>query len=203
MKRALIFASVCALILAAAIMIFGRWSSRTSAAHPQPLPVPLIVAVGTSVPIRLTGVISEDSKAGDTLQGVTAEPVLVNSQIAIPVNTRAVVELIRIQSRKDDVADVIVELKELIARDHKVPVHSGSVKTSLNLTSDVDLLARSLAGIVGSAVGAAGSASVGGNPDVGAARLGARLSGGATEQDTQEILVFKTAEPLDVTTAVW
>jgi len=203
MKRALSFASVGTSILAVAILILARWPSRTPAVYPPAKPTPLILPVGTRIPVRLTGVISEDSKAGDTLQGVVADSVLANSEIAIPVNTRAFVELIRIRTRKDEVANVIVELKELMSKDHNVQVPSEPVETSLNLTSDVDLLARSIAGLIGSAVGAAGSASVGRSPDVGAARMGDRLSTGATEPDTQKILVFKTATPIDLTTVVW
>jgi hypothetical protein len=203
MKRALSFASVGTSILAVAILILARWPSRTPAVYPPAKPTPLILPVGTRIPVRLTGVISEDSKAGDTLQGVVADSVLANSEIAIPVNTRAFVELIRIRTRKDEVANVIVELKELMSKDHNVQVPGEPVETSLNLTSDVDLLARSIAGLIGSAVGAAGSASVGRSPDVGAARMGDRLSTGATEPDTQKILVFKTATPIDLTTVVW
>jgi hypothetical protein len=203
MKRALTFASVGALILAVAILILARWPSRTSAVYPPAKPTALILPVGTRIPVRLTGVISEDSKAGDTLQGVVADSVLVNSEIAIPVNTRAFAELIRIRTPKDEVANVIVELKELMPKDHNVQIPSEPIETSLNVTSDVDLLTRSIAGLIGSAVGAAGSASVGGSPDVGAARMGDRLSAGATEPGTQKVLVFKTTKPIDLTTVVW
>jgi hypothetical protein len=201
MKRALILFCIAGSIFAVAMLISPRWPSRRSASPPQAKPV-LILPAGTSVPIRLVGIISEDSKAGDTLQGVVADSIFLSSRIAIPVSTRALVKLVRIQPRKDEVADVSVELKELISRDGKVPVHSGSVTTSLKVTSDVDLIARGIAGLIGSAVGAAGSASLGRSPDVGAARLGNRLSTGATRQDTQEI-VFKTAEPIDLTTVTW
>jgi hypothetical protein len=203
MKRALVFASVCALILAVAIVILARWPSRTSAAHLPAERVPLILPPGTSIPIRLTGAISEESKAGDTLQGIVADPVFVNSQVVIPVNTRALVELIRIQRRKDDAADVTIELEELISKDRAVPVHSGSVTKPLKVISDVDLLARTVAGMIGGAVGAAGSASVGRSPDAGAAKLSERLSAGATEQDLQEIVVFKTTEPIDLRAVAW
>jgi hypothetical protein len=204
MKRTLIFTCVGVSIFAVALVILSSWSSRTSGAHAQAEheSVPVILPAGTSVRVRLVETISQDTKAGDTLQGTIADPVLVNSQIAIPANTRALVKLIRIQVRKDEIADVSLELKELISKDRSVPVHSSSVTTALKRMSDIDVLARSVAGMIGGAVGAARSASVGRSPDVGAARVGSQTAG-ATQQDTQEILVFKTAEPVDLSTVRW
>lgn len=198
-KRAITLTCICTSILAVAMMISAHRSSHTSAAPPQPKPVSVVVPAGTIVHVRLVQNISEDSKAGDLLQGVVADPVLVNSQIVIPVNTRALTKVIEIQGVKSGVAKVSIELNELIFRDRHVPVPSSTVTKGLKLMSDVDVLARGFFGILDGAIGAAGSASAGRNPNAGAATAG-RLSAGTAQQDIPEILVFMTAEPLDLTT---
>src|SRR5437868_5117597 len=104
-KRAISLACFLTSILAVAMMISAHRSSRTSAAPPHALPVS-VVPTGTMVHVRLLQSISEDSKAGDMLQGVVADPVLVNSRVIIPVNTRAVTKVVGIQRQKDGMANV-------------------------------------------------------------------------------------------------
>jgi len=202
MKRAIILTCICGSIFAVAMLISARRSSHTFAAPAQAEPASLVVPAGTIVHVRLIQSISEDSKAGDTLQGIVADPVLVNSQIMIPVNTRALTKVIGIQRRKDGMADVSIELNELISRDRNVPVPSSTVTKGLKPMSDVDVLARGFFGMLDGALGAARSASAGRNPNAGAATAG-RLSAGAAQQNMPEVLVFTTAEPLDLTAVSW
>ena len=197
--RALILTCICTSIFAVAMMISAHRSSHASAAPPHAEPAPVVVPAGTIVHVRLLQSISDDTKAGDIIQGFVANPVLVNSQIVIPVNTRALTKVIEIQPRKGGVADVSIELNGLIFKDRNIRIPGNTVTKAMKPLSDIDVLARGFFGILDGAIGAAGSASVGRSPNAGAATAG-RLSAGA-QQDIPELLVFTTAEPLDLTTA--
>jgi hypothetical protein len=199
-RRAIILTCIFTSIFALAMMISAHRSSHTAAAPLQAKPVSVVPA-GTIIQIRLVQSISEDNKAGDILQGVVADPVQVNSQIVIPVHTRALIRVVGIQGQKGDVANVSFELNELISRNRKVPVPSSTVTKVLKRMSDVDVIARGFFGMLDVAIGAAGTASAGKSPNA-AATFGP-LSAGAAQQDTPEVLVFTTAEPLELTTVTW
>jgi hypothetical protein len=156
----------------------------------------------TNVRVRLIETISESSKPGDVLQGVTADPVLVDSQPVVPNDTRALLTLKEIQRPKHDFADVTLQLTGLIFKSGKVQVNAGPVKARLQFLSDVSVLTRSVVGIIGGAMGAAGNASIG-NPDAGAATVGGLSAGAASQSKDQQILVFKITDAVDLTGTTW
>jgi uncharacterized protein YcfJ len=205
MKRTLILVSIFAVLI---IVGLSLWTRRSNAVSPAGAPAGpavnrIIVPPGTGIRVRLVEGISEGSKPGDTLQALVADSVFVNYQLVIPADTRALVSTAGIRDRKDGMADVTVQLKELIFSDRHVPVRSNPVTIRLERLSDFDLITRAAGGIVGGAVGAARSASVGRNPSVGAGAIGVGSAGRGTEEKDEDIVLFHTVEPLDLTGVRW
>jgi hypothetical protein len=99
---------------------------------------------------------TKGNKPGDVLQGVIADPVLVDSQPVVPNDTRALLTLKEIQKPKHDFADVTLQLTGLIFKSGKLQVNVGPVKARLQFLSDVNVLTRGVVGIIGGAMGAAG-----------------------------------------------
>jgi hypothetical protein len=157
------------------------------------------------VRIRLTESVSDASKAGEVLHGLVADGVVINSEVLIPANARALVRVADIHNHPyGNFADITLELKELSAMEAHLPMRTAPVKTTLKRMSDVDVLARGIAGMVGGALGAADSASRGENPGVGAAMGADGLTSEAeVPQPEQNILLFKTTEPIDRTGITW
>jgi hypothetical protein len=200
MKRLFVFASIAVAAMIAAISI---WISRAAHAHitrpaAPPAASSLIVPAGTAVRVRLVEGISEGSKAGETLQGLTADPVFAGTELAIPTDTRVHVRVIRIRDRDKDVADVMLQLQEFLFSNRNVPVHSGTVPTQMKRLSDIGLFARALGAMLRGAIGAARSASAGRNPGIGAGAVGAR-----TGSPEENFLIFKIIEPIDLTGVAW
>jgi len=191
-------------------IVLAFWISdrraQTSAAYFEPgKPPGLNLPAGTSVRIRLTESVSDESKAGDVLHGLVADGVVINSEVLIPANARALVRVTGIHNHPHgEFADVTLELKELSSTDAHLPMRTAPVKTTLKRMSDMDVLARGIAGMVGGALGAADSASLGQNPGVGAAMGADGLTSEAeTPQPGQNIVLFKTTEPIDLTGITW
>ncbi len=202
MKRLLIFASIS---LAALIAAREIWISRAAPAYvARPAATPasssIIVPAGTAVRIRLVEGISEGSKPGEMLQGLTANPVRAGTELAIPPDTRVRVRMTGIQDRGEDVANVTLELQGFLTSDRNVPVHSNAVTTQMKRLSDLALFARALGGMLGGAIGAARSASAGRNPGIGAGAVGSRQARGRAEES---FLVFEITEPIDLTGVAW
>ena len=192
-------------------IVLGFWivdrPAHTSSAHfdAENAPVPMILPAGTDLRIRLNDSISQGSKPGDALQGVVADGIVMNSQVFIPANARASIKVTNIHDhRGSDLADVTLELNELSSPNAHLQMHALPIKTTLKRLSDMDVLAEGIAGMVGGALGAAGSASLGQNPGVGAA---AGVDGLTNEaeilQQEQTVLLFKTTEPIDLTRIIW
>ena len=183
-------------------MIRSVQNSSVRAESQEP-PRRAVAPAGTSMRIRLIEPISENSETGDVLQGVTADPVLVDSQPLIPRGTRALLSLRDIKHRKADAAEVTLQLTELVSQSGKVPALSEPLNTNLKSLSDLNILARGLAAIIGGAVGAARSASAGRDLDVGAAIVGGQLAGAATKDNDDDVLLFRTTEPIDLAGIAW
>ena len=192
-------------------IVLGFWivdrPAHTSAAHfdAENAPVPMILSAGTDLRIRLNDSISQGSKPGDALQGVVADGIVMNSQVFIPANARASIKVTNIHDhRGSDLADVTLELNELSSPNAHLQMHALPIKTTLKRLSDMDVLAKGIAGMVGGALGAAGSASLGQNPGVGAAAgVDGLTSEAEIPQQEQTVLLFKTTEPIDLTRIIW
>jgi hypothetical protein len=202
MKRLLILAGIAVVAMVAARWL---WMSRATHAHitrPASAPAPgkVIVPAGTAFRVRLVEGISEGSKAGEILQGVTPDPVLAGTELAVPTDTRVQLKAIRIQDRDKAVADVTLQLQDLLFSDQSVPVHSSTVTTQMKRMSDIELFGRALGSMLGGAIGAARSASAGGNPGIGAGAVGGRQAGGPADES---LVVFEIIEPIDLTGVAW
>jgi hypothetical protein len=196
-------------VFAAIMMAF--WISarppRTSAADFQPSKAPVLnsLPAGTSVRIRLSESVSGGTKAGDELNGLVAEGVVLNSQVLVPNNARALIAVTGIHNHPGgEFADVTLELRELSSEHAHLRMRASPIKTTLKRASDLDVLARGIAGMAGVALGVADSASAGRNPGVGAA-IGADKLTRETEipQPEQNVLIFKTTEPIDLASITW
>ena len=202
MKRAIVLLGIAAVVAVSAAMWTSRAARNRAAEAPVPSATsPLVLPPGTLVQIKLVGGISEGSRAGETLQGLTTEPILVGTELAIPADTRVVAAITAIHDLNDEVAEVTLQLQELIFRDRNIPVHAGPVTTKMKPMSDFDLLSRAMGGMLGGAVGAARSAAAGRDPSVGAGAVGAESGGEETYNKNR--LIFRTLEPIDLTGIAW
>jgi hypothetical protein len=163
----------------------------------------LVVPPGTEVRIRLLQGISPETQAGEDLQGVTAEACFSGTQLLIPENTRALVQVQDIHTGHPEAATVTVQLTEFLFKDRDVPVRTAPITARLDRLSDLDLMSRAAGGLIGGAVGAASSAAVHGNPDVGAAAIGGLAAGAISEPGNDKVLSFQIQGPLDLTGIRW
>jgi hypothetical protein len=207
MRQALLLLGVAAV----AIALTAIWANRaarervTNAQVPS-APPKVVVPAGTAISIKLVQGISEGSKPGEQLQALTTDPIVLGSELAIPADTRVTVTIVRMRDGRgddDDIADVTLQPKEIIFRDRSVPIHATPITIKMKRMSDVGLLARSMGGMLGGAVGAAGSASVGRDPGFGAGTVGGQSAGDSSETGVPRVLVFKTTAPTDLTGVEW
>src|SRR5262245_2201742 len=99
-----------------------------------------------------------------------------------------------------DLAHVTLALEDFLARDGNVPVHSNTVTIQMKRLSDIAMLARTLGGLLGGAVGAARTASAGGNPGIGAGAVGSRQAGRWPEEN---FLIFEITRAIDLSGVAW
>jgi len=163
----------------------------------------LVVPPGTVVRVRLLQAISSETRAGDDLQGVTAEACFSGTQLLIPENTRALVQVQDIHKGNPEGANVTMQLSEFLFRYRDVPVRTAPITARLDRLSDLDLMSRAAGGLIGGAVGAASSASVHGNPDLGATAIGGLAAGANSEPGNDKVISFQIQGPLDLTGIRW
>ena len=96
-----------------------------------------------------------------------------------------------------------MQLSEFLFKDRDVPVRTAPITARLDRLSDLDLMSRAAGGLIGGALGAAGSASVHSNPDVGAAALGGLAAGANSGTGNDKVLSFQIQGPLDLTGIRW
>src|SRR5579871_5678602 len=107
MNRAITLFWIFAPIAIATILISGIRSRAHTPDSPEPLPqARVIVPAGTYLSLKIVAGIFESSKAGDTLQALSAEPVFVGSQLAVPENTRVGVHIDGIARHNRDTEDL-------------------------------------------------------------------------------------------------
>jgi head-tail adaptor len=205
MKRVLILVSVFgpALIIISLSVWAGR-STRAVHAQERTSSGQVVVPSGTQIRVRLVQGVTAGSRIGENLQALTVEPTFQDRQMLIPEDTRAVVEVLDLHKEKPEAASVTMQLNELIFKDRDVRVRSAPITAKLDRLTDLDLVSRAAGGLIGGAVGAAGSAAVRTNPDVGATAIGG-LAAGASSQppDQEKVVAFQLLEPIDLTGIRW
>src|SRR5262249_3421683 len=126
-----------------------------------------------------------------------------DKQILIPEDTRALVEVLDLHKEKPEAATVTMQLDELIFKDRNVHVRSSPITARLDRLTDLDLATKAAGGLIGGAVGAAGSAAARAHPDVGATAIGGLAAGAPNAPDQEKVLVFRVVEPIDLTGIRW
>ena len=187
------------------VIIFAIWAARSTRAAgdgKQPKPSSqIVVPAGAHVEIRLAAALTESSKAGDSLEALAAEPVLVDTDIAIPADARAVVRIVSLQKIKGRSTEARLQLEKFISKNGEIPVRSIPVDARMKRISDLDLAARAVEGIIGGALGAAGGAAMGRNPSVAAGAIGT-MAASPSEAD-EDVYLFQLAAPVDLTGIKW
>ena len=202
MKRALILLAIFGPSIIITIAVWAVRSTRAAGDREQPKPLSqIVVPAGMHVEIRLVSELTEATHAGDSLEALTAEPVLVDTQVAIPADTRAVVRILSLRKIKGRSTQATLQFEQLISKNGEIPVRSGPIEAAMKRTSDVGLAARAVEGMLGGAIGAAGGAAVGGSPSVGASAVGT-MAAGASAVD-ERVFLFQIAVPLDLTGIKW
>jgi hypothetical protein len=203
MKRVFMLASVFG---PAVVISLSFWIARSARAVHVQEPTSsgqVVVPSGTQIRLRLVQGITAGTRIGENLQALTAEATLLDKHILIPEDTRALVEVLDFHKEKPEVATVTMQLNELIFKDRNVRVRSAPITARLGRLTDVDLATRAAGGLIGGAVGAAGSAAARANPDVGATAIGGLAAGAPSEPDLESVLVFRVLEPIDLSGIRW
>jgi hypothetical protein len=200
MKRVLILACIFGPALVISLSV---WVVRSTRYAQEPIGSrQVVLPAGTEIRIRLVQGVTAGTRVGDNLQALT-EATFESGRMRIPKDTRALVEVLYVHKEKPEVANVTMMLNELIFKDRDVPVRSAPITAKLDRLTDLDLVSRAAGGLIGGAVGAAGSAAVRTNPEVGATAIGALAAGGTREIDQEKVLSFQILEPIDLTGIRW
>ena len=163
-----------------------------------------VIKAGTPIRVRVVGGLLKGSKPGDQLHAIVVEPVDAGAQNVVPVDTRAILQIVSIEKQHHGEALVTLQLTALVSRNGNVPVHSNAIKADLQRTSDLDLMARAVGGLMGGAIGAAAGGSVGTDPAVGASAIGGMAAAGTgNDTDNGDILVFDTVSPIELNGIKW
>jgi hypothetical protein len=203
MKRVLILVSIFGPAL---IISLSIWVARTpQAVHAQERASSgqVVVPAGTEIWVRLVQGVTAGTRIGENIQALTAEPTFQHKQMLIPADTRALVEVLGLHKEKPEAASVTMQLNELIFKDRDVFVRSAPITAKLDRLTDLDLLSRAAGGLIGGAVGAAGSAALPTNPDVGATAIGGLAAGAPSQPNQEKVLVFRVLEPINLTGIRW
>jgi hypothetical protein len=202
MKRVLILVSIFGPALVILLSVWVARSARAVYAQEPTGSTQIVLPAGTEIRIRLVQGVTAGTKVGDNLQALT-EATFEAGQMRIPKDSRALVEVLEVHKEKPEVANVTMMLNELIFKDRKVPVRSAPITAKLDRLTDLDLIARAAGGLIGGAVGAAGSAALRTNPDVGATAIGGLAAGGTSAIDQEKVFSFQLLEPIDLTGIRW
>ncbi len=206
MKRLLVLFAICALGVVIGLTVWVRRAARASKGslvnnsltnHP-------VIQAGTPIRVRVVGGFSKGSKPGEHLQAIVVEPVDAGAQSVVPLDTRAILQIVSIEKHHHGEALVTLQLTALVSQNGNVPVHSNAVKADLQRTSDLDLMARAVGGLMGGAIGAAAGGAVGTDPAVGASAIdGMAAAGTGNDTDNGDMLVFDTVSPIELNGVKW
>jgi hypothetical protein len=206
MKRLL---GLFALFELAVVIGLTIWVSRAARASKESLVTDSLtshpfIKAGTPIRVRVVGGFLKGSKPGDQLQAIVVEPVDAGAQSVVPLDTRAILQIVSIEKQHHGEALVTLQLTALVSQNGNVPVHSNAVKTDLQRASDLDLMTRAAGGLIGGAIGAAAGGAAGTNPAVGASAIGGMAATGTgTDTSNGEILVFDTVSPIALNGIKW
>lgn len=206
MKRLLILFAIFGFGLLIGLTIWTGRTARASGERPADdnLASHLVIKAGTPIRVRVVGGFSKGSKPGEELQAVVVEPVDAGAQSVVPLDTRAILQIVSIQKRHHREPLVTLQLTALISQNGNVPVHTDAIKTDLQRTSDLDLMTRAAGGLIGGAVGAAVGGAAGADPAVGASAIGGMAATGTgTDTDTGNVLLFDTVSPIELNDIKW
>jgi hypothetical protein len=163
----------------------------------------VIVPAGTRVRIRLVGGFSNAAESGDLRQAITSVPTAIGTQTLIPEETRALVRVLAIEEQPERKARVTLQLQSLMSQNRKIPVHSNVITAELNRESDLNVMSRAGSGMIGGAIGAAGSGVLKNDPNMGAVSIGGLAAGTDGEDGAAADLVFQILDPVDLTGIRW
>jgi hypothetical protein len=206
MKRVLILFAIFGLGLLIGLTI---WSGRAARASEESLgndkiSSHLVIKAGTPIRVRVIGGFSKGSKPGEQLQAIVVEPIDAGAQSVVPLDTRAILQIVSVQKRHHREPLVTLQLTALVSQNVNVPVHTDPIKTDLQRTSDLDLMTRAAGGLIGGAVGAAVGGAAGADPAVGASAIGGMAAAGTgTDTDNGDVLVFDTVSPIELNDIKW
>lgn len=203
MKRAITLIWIFAPIAIAAILIAGIRSRAHAPDSPEPpSQARVIVPAGTYLSLKIVAGVFESSKAGDTMQALSAEPVFAGGQLAIPENTRVGVHIDGIARHNRDTEDLTIRAIQLLFSGKTVSIESKPLVATMQPMSSLDLIVRSAGGMLGAAAGAAGEA-VGEHDPLEAGALEGLAAGTTSAQNGTSILRFQIANPIDLTGIRW
>jgi hypothetical protein len=206
MKRLLILFAIFELAVLIGLTIWAGRAARASEEslgndHLNSQPV---IKAGTPIHVRVLGGFLKGSKPGDQLQAIVVEPVDAGAQSVVPLDTRAILQIVSIEKQHHGEALVTLQLTAFVSQDGNVPVRSNAVKADLQRTSDLDLMTRAAGGLIGAAIGAAAGGAAGTNPAVGASAIGGMAATGTgTNTDNGNVLVFDTVSPIELNGIKW
>jgi hypothetical protein len=166
----------------------GGLGNNSLTSHP-------VIKAGTPIRVRVVVGFSKGNKPGKHLQAIVVEPVDAGAQSVVTLDTRAILQIVSIEKQHHGEALVTLQLTALVSRNDNVPVHRNAVKTDLQRTSDLDLMARAIGGLMGGAIGAAAGSSVETDPAVGASSIDGMAAGPGTDTNNGDILMFDTMSP--------
>jgi hypothetical protein len=161
------------------------------------------VPPGTKIRVRLVQGVTAGTRIGENLQALTAEATLQDGRIVIPEDTRALVEVLDLHKEKPEAESVTMQLNELIFKDRDVRVRTAPISAKIDRLTDLDLVSRAAGGLIGGAVGAAGSAAIPSNPKVGETAIGGLAAGAPNTPALEKVLAFQVLEPIDLTGIRW
>ena len=204
MKRVLILACVFGPAIVILLSVWVARSTRAASVHPSKEATSghVVLPAGSELRVRLVQGVTAGTKIGENLQALT-EATFEAQNMLIPQDTRALVEVLHIHKEKPEIANVTMQLHELIFKDRDMPVHSAPITAKLDRLTDLDLMSRAAGGLIGGAVGAAGSAAARRNPEVGATAIGGLAAGATSLPDQEKVLSFQVLEPIDLTGIRW
>jgi hypothetical protein len=206
MKRLLILFAIFALGVLIGLTIWAGRAARASEVSPgsDNLTSHLVIKAGTPIRVRVVAGFSKGSKPGEQLQAIVVQPVDTGAQSVVPLDTRAILQVVSIQKRHHRKPLVTLQLTALVSQNGNVPVHTDAIKTDLQRTSDLDLMTRAAGGLIGGAVGAAVGGAAGADPAVGASAIGGMAAAGTgTDTDNGDILLFDTVSAIELNDIKW
>jgi hypothetical protein len=203
MRRVLLLVAIFGPAIIILLSVWVTRATRASSVHEGTSSGQIVVPAGTTIRIRLVQGVTAGTQIGENLQGLTAGATLQGTQMIIPEATRALVEVMDIHKENPEAASVTMQLNELMFKDRDMPVHSAPITAKLDRLTDLGLMSRAAGGLIGGAVGAAGSAAVRGNPQVGATAIGGLAAGGTGDPNQEKILSFQILQPIDLTGIRW